>query len=78
MRNVVSFKNTLKFYICFVLAVSLPRQASSGEFLPSAREVSLSIHTDSDKPHTHVTAILAIFGEFVYHDLAHIAQSAGK
>ncbi|KAF8790333.1 uncharacterized protein LOC129959954 isoform X2 [Argiope bruennichi] len=58
-------------------SVSLPRQSSSGEYLPSAREVSLSVHTDSDKPHTHVTFILAIFGEFVYHDLAHIAQSAG-
>lgn len=59
-------------------AVSLPRQSLGGEYLPSAREVSMSVHTDSDRPHTHVTTILAIFGEFVYHDLAHIAQSAGK
>ncbi|XP_054709398.1 uncharacterized protein LOC129219104 [Uloborus diversus] len=57
--------------------VSLPRQSLNNEFLPSAREVSMAVHTDSDRPHTHVTAVLAIFGEFVYHDLAHIAQSAG-
>ncbi|KFM70982.1 Peroxidasin-like protein, partial [Stegodyphus mimosarum] len=58
-------------------SVSLPRQSANGGFLPSAREISLSVHTDTDRPHTHVTTILAIFGEFVFHDLAHIGQAAG-
>lgn len=58
--------------------MSLPRQSKKGDYLPSAREVSIAVHTDSDRPHTHVTAVLAIFGEFVYHDLAHVPQSAGK
>ncbi|XP_023215778.1 uncharacterized protein LOC111618468 [Centruroides sculpturatus] len=57
--------------------VSTPRGATTGDVLPSARAVSHSIHSDSDKPHQHVTTILAIFGEFIFHDLAHTAQSAG-
>ncbi|XP_071043918.1 uncharacterized protein [Parasteatoda tepidariorum] len=58
-------------------SVALPRQSLNNEFLPSSREVSMTVHTDSDRPHTHVTAILAIFGEFVYHDLSHVAQAGG-
>ncbi|GIX95968.1 peroxidasin [Caerostris extrusa] len=77
-----TFGNSNRRFVRFLApdyadSVSLPRQSSSGEYLPSAREVSMSVHTDSDKPHTHVTFVLAIFGEFVYHDLAHVAQSAG-
>ena len=52
--------------------------ASSGEFLPSARSVSLSVHGDHDAPHKHMTAMAAIFGEFLFHDLSHTPQMAGE
>lgn len=57
--------------------VGLPRQASDGKPLPSARDVSVAFHQDADEPHAHLTVLLAVFGEFVTHDLAHTAQSAG-
>ena len=47
------------------------------KFLPSARKVSTSIHTDSDIPHPHLMAVAAIWGEFMYHDVSHTPQMAG-
>ncbi|XP_067144092.1 uncharacterized protein [Centruroides vittatus] len=58
-------------------AISVPRQSITGDYLPSARKISLEVHTESDRSHPHVTAILTIFGEFVYHDISHTSQSAG-
>ncbi|RXG73264.1 Chorion peroxidase [Armadillidium vulgare] len=57
--------------------VSVPRQSVSGEFLPSARAVSLTVHRDKDTPHKHMTALTAVFGEFLFHDLTHTPQMAG-
>ncbi|ROT73076.1 Peroxidasin-like protein [Penaeus vannamei] len=57
--------------------VSVPRQTSAGEFLPSARAVSLAIHRDHDTPHKYMTAIAAVFGQFLAHDLSHTPQMAG-
>ncbi|XP_013777552.2 uncharacterized protein LOC106462198, partial [Limulus polyphemus] len=57
--------------------VNVPRQSVRNEFLPSAREISLMIHSDADNPHPHLTTLMTIFGEFIFHDLAHTAQSAG-
>lgn len=49
--------------------VSLPRWSSS---LPSAREVSLGVHSGGlDQPHPHLMALTALFGQFVAHDLSH-------
>ena len=58
--------------------VSVPRMASNGDFLPSARAVSLAVHKDHDAPHKFMTAMAATFGEFLFHDLSHTPQMAGK
>lgn len=48
--------------------VSLPRWSS----LPSARDVSLGVHSGGDdQPHPHLMALAALFGQFVAHDLSH-------
>ena len=57
--------------------ISIPRQDFNNQCLPSARQVSLSVHPDSDLPHPHLMAVTAIWGEFTYHDLSHTPQMAG-
>ncbi|XP_045123660.1 uncharacterized protein LOC123511596 isoform X2 [Portunus trituberculatus] len=57
--------------------VAVPRQAASGDFLPSARAVSLAMHRDHDTPHKFMTSVAAVFGQFISHDLAHTPQMAG-
>ena len=57
--------------------ISIPRQDSRNHFLPSSRQVSLTVHTDSDLPHPHLMAITAVWGEFIYHDVSHTPQMAG-
>ncbi|XP_076035339.1 salivary peroxidase/catechol oxidase-like [Oratosquilla oratoria] len=57
--------------------VSVPRQAVSGDFLPSARVISLTIHGDEDASHKYMTAVASAFGEFLTHDLSHTPQMAG-
>ena len=57
--------------------VSVPRQRPDGQFLPSPRSVSVAIHTDDFEAHPHVMVIAAIWGEFIYHDVAHTPQMAG-
>lgn len=72
------------FYNClhlnelvYLLGVASPRMATDGNFLPSARQVSLAIHKDTDRPHAHLMALTAIWGEFVAQDIAHTPQIAG-
>ena len=57
--------------------ISVPRQRANGAFLPSPRAVSASVHTDSQKEHPHLMVVAAVWGEFVYHDVAHTPQMAG-
>ena len=57
--------------------ISIPRQDNNNQFLPSARAVSLSVHSDSDLPHPHLMSVTAIWGEFIYHDVSHTPQMAG-
>ncbi|XP_012259672.2 peroxidasin-like [Athalia rosae] len=48
--------------------VSLPKFSNT----PSARDVSLKIHSDgTDQPHPYLMAIAALFGQFIAHDLSH-------
>ncbi|XP_066966367.1 uncharacterized protein [Macrobrachium rosenbergii] len=74
--------NAVTRYLRFLPAdygdgVSVPRQSEDGEFLPSARSVSLAIHGDHDTPHKYMTSIAAVFGQFLAHDLSHTPQMAG-
>ncbi|XP_055950747.1 uncharacterized protein LOC129984809 isoform X3 [Argiope bruennichi] len=57
--------------------VNSPRQSAAGGPLPGARHVSAVVHSDSERPHPHLTVFLAIFAEFVFHDIFHTSQSAG-
>ncbi|KAG8228883.1 hypothetical protein J437_LFUL007620 [Ladona fulva] len=57
--------------------VSLPRQSSKNQPLPSAREVSLAVHRDVDLPHPHLMAMAAVWGEFILHDVSHTPQMSG-
>ncbi|KAA0192579.1 Heme binding peroxidase-1 [Hyalella azteca] len=57
--------------------VSVPRQSAQGEFLPSSRIVSLTVHGDHSNAHKYMTALAATLGEFVFHDLFHTPQMAG-
>ncbi|KAK4296820.1 hypothetical protein Pmani_030713 [Petrolisthes manimaculis] len=74
--------NAITRYLRFLPAnygdgVSIPRQKNDGQYLPSARVVSLTIHRDHDTPHKYMTAIAAVYGQFLAHDLAHTPQMAG-
>lgn len=57
--------------------VSSPRMNSEAKPLPSARSVSLAVHKDSDRPHAHLMALTAVWGEFISHDIAHTPQFVG-
>ena len=57
--------------------ISIPRQDFTNQFLASARQVSLGVHSDSDIPHPHLMSVTAIWGEFMYHDVSHTPQMAG-
>lgn len=57
--------------------ISVPRQRKNGSFLKSPREISVAVHTDADRPHPHLMVIAAVWGQFLYHDVAHTPQMAG-
>jgi len=55
--------------------------AAAGELLPSARQVSLLLgelgreaQAQAQKEHAHMTTMLSFFGQFVFHDVAFVAQ----
>lgn len=57
--------------------VDLPRRAASGSELPSAREVSLKVHKPSPSSNPHFTVMLAVYGQFLDHDITATAISQG-
>ena len=57
--------------------ISVPRQRKDGAFLRSPRDISVGVHTDSDRPHPHLMTIAAVWGEFIQHDVSHTPQMAG-
>ena len=69
---------SLQFHNRLIKSIYYPVHVPTrNKFLPSARDVSLMVHTDSDIPHPHLMAVTAIWGEFVYHDASHTPQMAG-
>lgn len=48
-----------------------PRQALSHKLLPSARLVSIKLADNKDQPDVKKTIALAVWSQFVYHDLVH-------
>ncbi|KAM3967062.1 salivary peroxidase/catechol oxidase isoform 2-T2 [Aphomia sociella] len=51
--------------------IEQPRRAISHKALPSARVVSTQLANNLDKPDDKKTIALAVWSQFVYHDLAH-------
>ncbi|XP_060824989.1 uncharacterized protein LOC132911950 isoform X1 [Bombus pascuorum] len=57
--------------------VEAPRRATTGAELPSAREVSLKVHKPSPSSNPHFTVMLAVYGQFLDHDITATAISQG-
>ncbi|BET01861.1 Animal haem peroxidase [Nesidiocoris tenuis] len=58
--------------------ISLPRgTALFPEGLPSARDVSLKVHTHSDTLHSHLVSTAAVWAQIVSHDLSLTPQMTG-
>ncbi|KAI4504208.1 hypothetical protein M0802_000679 [Mischocyttarus mexicanus] len=57
--------------------IDSPRKARSGNELPSAREVSLKVHKPSPSSNPSFTVMLAVFGQFLDHDITATAISQG-
>ncbi|OQR66314.1 hypothetical protein BIW11_05001, partial [Tropilaelaps mercedesae] len=58
--------------------ISEPRmQSSTGSPLPSARSVSLLIHSDANRPHPHVNVMFVALAEFIALDLANTVPYMG-
>ncbi|XP_073996346.1 uncharacterized protein [Rhodnius prolixus] len=59
-------------------SISLPRgTAIYPEGLPSPRAVSLAVHNQLDRLHTHLVATIAVWAQFVSNDISHTPQMTG-
>lgn len=58
--------------------VSLPRCATDGKELASAREISITVHRPSYYTDPHFTVMLAVFGQFLDHDITATALNQGQ
>ncbi|KAL1122797.1 hypothetical protein AAG570_003123 [Ranatra chinensis] len=59
-------------------SISLPRgTALYPQGLPSSREVSLAVHSQLDREHSHLVAVAALWSQLISHDLSHTPQMTG-
>ncbi|KAJ2940746.1 hypothetical protein O0L34_g14857 [Tuta absoluta] len=58
--------------------ISSPRQGVDGAPLPSARDVSVTVHRPSYAHDSQFTVMLAVWGQFVDHDITATALSKGE
>ncbi|KAI5632061.1 peroxidase domain-containing protein [Phthorimaea operculella] len=58
--------------------ISSPRQGIDGAPLPSARDVSVTVHRPSYAHDSQFTVMLAVWGQFVDHDITATALSKGE
>ncbi|KAL0851618.1 hypothetical protein ABMA28_007396 [Loxostege sticticalis] len=58
--------------------ISSPRTGIDGAKLPSARDVSVTVHRPSYAHDTSFTVMLAVWGQFVDHDITATALSKGE
>lgn len=61
---------------CFS-GVMAPREASNGGALPSARDVSITLHRPVYRDDPKFTVMLAVWGQFIDHDITATALSTG-
>ncbi|XP_017886411.1 uncharacterized protein LOC108628767 isoform X2 [Ceratina calcarata] len=57
--------------------VQVPRRSVLGVELPSAREISLKVHKPSPSSNPRFTVMLAVYGQFLDHDITATAISQG-
>ncbi|KOB71135.1 Chorion peroxidase [Operophtera brumata] len=60
------------------LGISSPRGSVTGDPLPSARDVSITVHRPSYAHDSAFTVMLAVWGQFVDHDITSTALSKGQ
>ncbi|XP_072947670.1 salivary peroxidase/catechol oxidase-like [Epargyreus clarus] len=58
--------------------ISSPRLAADGSALPSARDVSVTVHRPSYAHDTVFTVMLAVWGQFIDHDITATALNKGE
>ncbi|XP_047984630.1 peroxidase-like [Leguminivora glycinivorella] len=58
--------------------ISSPRRGVNGTALPSARDVSLTVHRPSYAHDISFTVMLAVWGQFIDHDITATALSKGE
>ncbi|XP_015113381.1 chorion peroxidase [Diachasma alloeum] len=58
--------------------IEAPRSGKSAKGLPSPREVSLRVHGPSPSSNPSFTVMLAVFGQFIDHDMTATANGRGK
>lgn len=58
--------------------ISAPRCARDGKQLASAREISLTVHRPSYYTDPHFTVMLAVWGQFLDHDVTATASNQGQ
>ncbi|XP_026492668.2 peroxidase isoform X1 [Vanessa tameamea] len=58
--------------------ISSPRQGNNGTKLPSARDVSVTVHRPSYAHDSSFTVMLAVWGQFIDHDITATALSKGE
>lgn len=58
--------------------ISSPRCAFDGTALASAREISITVHRPSYYTDPHFTVMLAVFGQFLDHDITATAGNQGQ
>lgn len=57
--------------------ISTPRRTHENETLPSARKISTKIHRPSYSSDPNFTVMLAVFGQFLDHDITATALNQG-
>lgn len=75
MRNCLQFSALNPDYSDGILA---PRESHTENKLPSARNVSLSVHRPSYSIDPDFTVMVAVFGQFLDHDITATALSQGQ
>lgn len=62
----------------FLPGISSPRTGVDGAALPSARDVSVTVHRASYVHDSSFTVMLAVWGQFLDHDITATALSKGN
>lgn len=57
--------------------ISTPRRTHQNETLPSARKISTQVHRPSYSSDPNFTVMLAVFGQFLDHDITATALNQG-